>query len=73
MFGLCLGLVGIASPCGMCRQFIREFCGLDMPILMFDVDGGRVIRTLGEVRDPLDDDAQPVQFINMMEIGKVGK
>ncbi|KAG7099880.1 hypothetical protein E1B28_001682 [Marasmius oreades] len=22
------------SPCGMCRQVIREFCGLDMPILL---------------------------------------
>ncbi|KAK3355139.1 cytidine deaminase-like protein [Neurospora tetraspora] len=27
-----------ASPCGMCRQFIREFCELSMPILMFDKD-----------------------------------
>ncbi|KAF8316627.1 cytidine deaminase-like protein, partial [Clavulina sp. PMI_390] len=22
------------SPCGICRQFIREFCTSDMPILM---------------------------------------
>jgi len=22
------------SPCGICRQFIREFCALDMPIYM---------------------------------------
>ncbi|CAK7205503.1 hypothetical protein SEUCBS139899_008279 [Sporothrix eucalyptigena] len=27
------------SPCGMCRQFIREFCALDMPVLMFSKDG----------------------------------
>ncbi|CAK7267216.1 hypothetical protein SEPCBS57363_002480 [Sporothrix epigloea] len=27
------------SPCGMCRQFIREFCSLDMPVLMFSKDG----------------------------------
>ncbi|EPE10000.1 cytidine deaminase [Ophiostoma piceae UAMH 11346] len=27
------------SPCGMCRQFIREFCDLDMPVLMFSKDG----------------------------------
>jgi len=24
-----------ASPCGMCRQMIREFCELDMPIYMY--------------------------------------
>ncbi|THH19138.1 hypothetical protein EW146_g1975 [Bondarzewia mesenterica] len=22
------------SPCGICRQFIREFCALDMPVLL---------------------------------------
>jgi len=22
------------SPCGICRQFLREFCSLSMPILM---------------------------------------
>ncbi|KAF9483044.1 cytidine deaminase [Pholiota conissans] len=22
------------SPCGICRQVIREFCGLDMPVLL---------------------------------------
>ncbi|KKA30474.1 hypothetical protein TD95_000639 [Thielaviopsis punctulata] len=27
-----------ASPCGMCRQFIREFCDLKTPIIMFDKD-----------------------------------
>ncbi|KAJ9157967.1 Cytidine deaminase [Pleurostoma richardsiae] len=25
-----------ASPCGMCRQFIREFCDVKMPVLLFD-------------------------------------
>lgn len=25
-----------ASPCGMCRQMIREFCEADMPIYMYD-------------------------------------
>ena len=24
-----------SSPCGMCRQFLREFCPLDMPIFMY--------------------------------------
>ncbi|KAJ6512131.1 cytidine deaminase-like protein [Mycena vitilis] len=26
------------SPCGMCRQVIREFCALDMPILLVPGD-----------------------------------
>ncbi|KII87388.1 hypothetical protein PLICRDRAFT_113328 [Plicaturopsis crispa FD-325 SS-3] len=26
------------SPCGMCRQFIREFCALEMPILLVPAD-----------------------------------
>ncbi|KAF7549136.1 hypothetical protein G7046_g8444 [Stylonectria norvegica] len=38
-----------ASPCGMCRQFIREFCSLDMPIIMFDKNEDFVITTLGKL------------------------
>jgi len=38
-----------ASPCGMCRQFIREFCELDTPILMFDKDGAFAVATLKEL------------------------
>jgi len=26
------------SPCGICRQFIREFCSSDMPVLMIPAD-----------------------------------
>lgn len=26
------------SPCGMCRQVIREFCAQDMPILLVPAD-----------------------------------
>ncbi|KAF9224219.1 cytidine deaminase [Gyrodon lividus] len=26
------------SPCGICRQFIREFCHLDMPVLLVPAD-----------------------------------
>lgn len=26
------------SPCGICRQFIREFCATDMPILLVPGD-----------------------------------
>ncbi|MCJ1414816.1 hypothetical protein MMC32_001145 [Xylographa parallela] len=38
-----------ASPCGSCRQFMREFCGLEMPIFMYDVKGEYVVMTLGEL------------------------
>jgi len=38
-----------ASPCGMCRQFIREFCALITPIIMFDGSGGYSVLRLEEV------------------------
>ncbi|KAH7923395.1 cytidine deaminase [Leucogyrophana mollusca] len=47
------------SPCGICRQVIREFCALDMPILLVpsdypqsqtdSTDGGILDTTLGEL------------------------
>jgi cytidine deaminase len=39
-----------ASPCGMCRQFIREFCEPTMPIIMHDRHGNCVVMTLEQVR-----------------------
>jgi cytidine deaminase len=38
-----------ASPCGMCRQFIREFCDLSMPVIMFDVNQDYVVLKLEEL------------------------
>lgn len=38
-----------ASPCGMCRQFMREFCELNMPVFMFGGDGTFVVLTLEQV------------------------
>nr|POF12883.1 cytidine deaminase [Quercus suber] len=38
-----------ASPCGMCRQFIREFCELNMPILMYDKAGKVLVMTLEQL------------------------
>lgn len=35
-----------ASPCGRCRQFIREFCPPDMPIFMFDKNNDFVVMRL---------------------------
>ncbi|KAI1307764.1 cytidine deaminase [Xylaria venustula] len=38
-----------ATPCGMCRQFIREFCDLTAPIIMFDKDDNYVAMHLEEL------------------------
>ncbi|PQK12280.1 hypothetical protein BB8028_0003g08970 [Beauveria bassiana] len=38
-----------ASPCGMCRQAIREFCMSDMPIIMFDKNEDYVVLTVEEI------------------------
>ncbi|KAF3481925.1 cytidine deaminase [Arthroderma uncinatum] len=38
-----------ASPCGMCRQFMRQFCALDFPIYMYDGQGKYTMRTMGEL------------------------
>ena len=38
------------SPCGICRQFIREFCANDMPILLVPGDYPQV----GELKSGTD-------------------
>jgi cytidine deaminase len=37
------------SPCGMCRQFLREFLSLETPIFMFNKEGKYIVRTMGEL------------------------
>ncbi|EEH43737.1 cytidine deaminase [Paracoccidioides brasiliensis Pb18] len=38
-----------ASPCGMCRQFMREFCTQSFPVYMYGKDGKYVMKTMGEL------------------------
>ncbi|BCR92313.1 cytidine deaminase [Aspergillus chevalieri] len=38
-----------ASPCGMCRQFMREFLTPSVPIYMYDGQGGHIVKTMGEL------------------------
>ncbi|PTB81324.1 cytidine deaminase [Trichoderma longibrachiatum ATCC 18648] len=38
-----------ASPCGMCRQFIREFCAMKTPIIMFDKNSDYVVMTVDQL------------------------
>ena len=38
----------ICAPCGICRQFMAEFCGDDLPVLLYD--GQAIVeKTLGEL------------------------
>ncbi|GME54628.1 CMP/dCMP deaminase zinc-binding protein [Neofusicoccum parvum] len=37
------------SPCGMCRQFLREFLDLDTPIFMHTKGGEYKVMTMGEL------------------------
>lgn len=38
------------TPCGICRQFIREFASTSLPIVMFNGDGSKyIVKTLEEL------------------------
>ena len=36
-------------PCGVCRQVMREFCTLDMPVYVADGEDGMLELTLGDI------------------------
>ncbi|KAJ5587964.1 Cytidine deaminase [Penicillium hispanicum] len=38
-----------ASPCGMCRQFMREFTTPSFPVYMYDAEGSYKVMTMGEL------------------------
>ncbi|KAJ5684836.1 Cytidine deaminase [Penicillium maclennaniae] len=38
-----------ASPCGMCRQYIREFTTPSFPVYMYDADGAYKVMTMSEL------------------------
>ncbi|KAF2133056.1 cytidine deaminase [Dothidotthia symphoricarpi CBS 119687] len=47
--GVSTDIQDFCSPCGMCRQFLREFLGLDVPVFMFNKEGKYIVRTMGEL------------------------
>ncbi|KAH6638115.1 cytidine deaminase [Boeremia exigua] len=47
--GVATDIDDFCSPCGMCRQFLREFLELDTPIFMFNKEGKYIVRTMGEL------------------------
>ncbi|EAW13576.1 cytidine deaminase [Aspergillus clavatus NRRL 1] len=50
-----------ASPCGMCRQFMREFTSPSFPVFMYDGQGNYVVRTMGEASSPSDTPSRLIQ------------
>ncbi|KAF2200414.1 cytidine deaminase [Delitschia confertaspora ATCC 74209] len=47
--GVATDMDDFCSPCGMCRQFLREFLELDTPVFMFDKTGRYKVLTMGEL------------------------
>jgi cytidine deaminase len=47
--GVATDMDDFCSPCGMCRQFLREFFELETPIFMFNKKGEFKVRTMGEL------------------------
>lgn len=47
--GVSTDIDDFCSPCGMCRQYLREFLALDTPIFMFNKEGKFKVKTMEEL------------------------
>lgn len=47
--GVATDMDDFCSPCGMCRQYLREFTELTVPIFMFNKEGVYKVLTMGEL------------------------
>lgn len=58
--GVATDMLECCSPCGMCRQFLREFLSLDTPIFMFNKEGKYKVMTMEQLLpDSFGPDALP--------------
>lgn len=48
VIAICSDSQKIISPCGICRQFIGEFCS-DIPVVMYGGDGDAKVMRLSEL------------------------
>ena len=44
-----VGSTAVAWPCGICRQVLREFSDLSLPVIVGQYDKGFTVKTLGEL------------------------
>jgi cytidine deaminase len=47
--GVATDMDDFCSPCGMCRQFLREFCELNVPFFMFNKEGKYKVLTMEQL------------------------
>ncbi|KZT59084.1 cytidine deaminase [Calocera cornea HHB12733] len=50
------------SPCGICRQFIREFCALELPVFLVPANYGTYGDGKGEITETTLDELLPYSF-----------